>query len=228
MAYGLRNAAQTFQRFMDEVLRGLDFCFGYLDDILVYSSNSTQHQQHLRQLFQRLTEYGILINTNKCVFGQSEVDFLGYKVSAAGIQPLDAKVQAIQEFPPPKTVKELRRFLGMINFYRRLIPNAATIQAPLNQMLAGPKTKDSQPINMTPDLLEAFNNCKNSLSEATLLVHPDSQAELASHTDASDSAIGAVLQQYQDNEWKPLAFFSKKLSPSQRKYSPYDRELLSI
>ncbi|CAK1591628.1 unnamed protein product [Parnassius mnemosyne] len=228
MAYGLRNAAQTFQRFMDEVLRGLDFCFGYLDDILVYSSNSTQHQQHLRQLFQRLTEYGVLINTNKCVFGQSEVDFLEYKVSAAGIQPLDAKVQAIREFPPRKTVKELRRFLGMVNFYRRLIPNAATIQAPLNQMLAGPKTKGSQRINMTPALLEAFNNCKNSLSEATLMVHPDSQAGLAIHTDASDSAIGAVLQQYQDNEWKPLAFFSKKLSPSQRKYSPYDRELLSI
>lgn len=228
MTFGLRNAAQTFQRFMDEVLRGLDFCFGYIDDILVCSNNSTQHMQHLRMLFKRLAEYGVLINTSKCVFGKPEIDFLGYKVSAVGIQPLETKVNAIQEYPPPKTVKDLRRFLGMLNFYRRLIPNAASIQAPLNELLSGPKTKGSQEISMTPALLEAFNRCKKSLTEAAILVHPDPKAELAIYTDASNTAIGAVLQQRQNGDWKPLAFFSKKLSPSQQKYSPYDRELLAI
>lgn len=228
MTFGLRNAAQTFQRFMNEVLRGLDFCYVYLDDILVFSSSTSEHEQHLRALFQRLAEYGVLINTNKCIFGQPEVTFLGYKVSAAGIQTLDTKVEAILDFPPPKTIKELRRFLGMINFYRRFIPHAASTQAPLNQLLAGPKVIGSHPIEMTPALLEAFNQCKKDLSDATLLAHPDSQAELSIQTDASDTAMGAVLQQYKDNKWQPLAFFSKKLSPSQRKYSPYDRELLAI
>ncbi|XP_050359949.1 uncharacterized protein LOC126779872 [Nymphalis io] len=212
MTFGLRNAAQTFQRFMDEVLRGLDFCYGYLDDILVFSSSSTLHQEHLKLLFQRLAEYGVLINTNKCTFGKTQVQFLGHNVSAAGIQPLELKVEAIQNFPVPKTLKELRRFLGMINFYRRFIPNAAKVQAPLNQLLVGPKTKGSQPINMTPALLESFELSKKQLSEATLLVHPDPQAELSIQTDASDTAIGAVLQQFKNNEWQPLAFFSRKLN----------------
>lgn len=228
MTFGLRNAAQTFQRFMDEVLRGLDFCYAYLDDILVSSSSSHQHQDHLKQLFKRLSDYGVLINTNKCVFGQPEVQFLGYKVSAAGVKPLESKVQAIKDFPTPRTVKELRRFLGMLNFYHRFVPAAASIQAPLNSLLAGPKIKGSHPITLTAEHLEAFENCKRSLSEATLLVHPDPKAELSIHTDASDTAIGGVLQQLNGQEWQPLAFFSKKLSPSQKKYSPYDRELLAI
>lgn len=228
MTFGLRNAAQTFQRFMDEVLRDLNFCYGYLDDILVFSKDIHQHEQHLRLLFERLAKYGVLLNTSKCIFGQTEVMFLGYKVSAAGTQPPECKVQAIQDFPEPKTVKELRRFLGMLNFYRRFIPAAASTQAPLNQLLAGPKVKGSHPVIMTPELLDAFNICKRSLSEATLLVHPDTHAELNILTDASDTAIGAVLQQRSNGKWQPLAFFSKKLSPSQKKYSPYDRELLAI
>lgn len=228
MTFGLRNAAQTFQRFMDEVLRGLDFCYGYIDDILVFSSNSVQHEQHLRQLFERLADYGVLINTSKCVFGQTEVSFLGYKVSAAGIQPLSSKVQAIQNYPEPKNVKELRRFLGMINFYRRFIPNAAQTQAPLNNLLSGPKVRGSHPVHMTSELLQAFNQCKQKLADAALLAHPDPHAEIAIQTDASDTAIGAVLQQRNGEDWQPLAFFSRKLSPSQRKYSPYDRELLAI
>ncbi|CAK1589542.1 unnamed protein product [Parnassius mnemosyne] len=229
MNYGLRNAAQTFQRFIDEVLSGLDdFCFGYLDDILVFSPSPEIHKRHLLQLFERLKAYGVLINTTKCVWGQHEVTFLGYHVSAAGILPLNTKVQTIQEFPIPRTVKELRRFLGMINFYRRFIPNAARIQAPLNAVLAGPKVKGSHPISMTPDLLKAFEKCKNALSYTTLLVHPNSSAELSIHTDASDVSIGAVLQQRKGTEWEPLGFFSKKLNSAQKKYSPYDRELLVI
>lgn len=228
MTFGLRNAAQTFQRFIDEVLSGLDFCYGYLDDIIVFSSDRKQHEEHLRHLFERLKQYGVLINTSKCVFGQEVVKFLGYEVSAAGSRPLDEKVQAVNEFPVPKTVKELRRFLGMQNFYRRFVPNAAKLQAPLNSLLQGPKIKGSHPVTFTPELLKAFEDCKTSLSEATLLAHPDYSAELAIVTDASDSAIGAVLQQRKNNVWLPLAFYSHKLSESQKKYSPYDRELLAV
>ncbi|KAG7307830.1 hypothetical protein JYU34_006426 [Plutella xylostella] len=228
MTFGLRNAAQTFQRFIDEVLMGLDFTFGYIDDILVFSRSPEQHKDHLRQVFERLKKYGMLVNTRKCVFGQPEVTFLGFKVSAAGTTPLEEKVQAIQEFPVPKTVKELRRFLGVLNFYRRFIPKAAQLQAPLNEVLAGPKIKGSHPVHMTPELLKSFEDCKASLSQAALLAHPDPSAELAIASDASDLAVGAVLQQKIDKTWQPLAFYSHKLTNTEKKYSAYDRELLAV
>lgn len=141
MTFGLRNAAQTFQRFMDEVLKGLSFVYGYLDDILIFSPNKDQHVVHLRQLFQRLRNYGILINVAKCGFGQPSITFLGHQLTASGVRPLEDKVQAILNFPTPKNIKELRRFLGVYNFYRRFIPKASAIQAPLNVALTGPKRK---------------------------------------------------------------------------------------
>lgn len=228
MSFGLRNAAQTFQRFMDEVLRGMDFCFAYLDDILVSSKSLEEHKQHLRALFERFQEHGILINPAKCVFGAQEVTFLGYKVSSEGSCPLNDRVTDLQAYSPPQTVRQLRRFLGMINFYRRFLRDAAAIQAPLHAVLSGPKVKGSHPVVWTPELLKAFEECKASLSHATLLAHPDSSAPVALVTDASNSAIGAVLQQRKHDSWQPLAFFSKKLTSQQQKYSAYDRELLAI
>ncbi|KAG6448445.1 hypothetical protein O3G_MSEX005483 [Manduca sexta] len=227
MTFGLRNAGQTFQRFVDEMTRGLDFVFCYLDDFLVFSRDLKQHEEHLRIIFGRLKDYGMVINTSKCVFGAEEVTFLGYSISERGSRPLDAKVQTIKDFPVPKNVRQLRAFLGMLNFYRRFLPHAAQVQAPLHALLTG-SVKGSHPIELTGDALVAFEACKESLSNAALLAHPDCTAKLALVTDASDKAIGAVLQQLKDDSWQPLAFFSQKLSPSQVKYSPYDRELLAI
>lgn len=227
MTFGLRNAGQTFQRFVDEMTRGLDFCFPYLDDFLIFSKTETEHKNHLRQIFSRMRDYGVLVNTAKCTFGASEVKFLGYRISEHGTKPLEDKVKAIKEFPTPQNVKQLRRFLGMINFYRRFLPNAAQIQAPLNALLAG-SVKASHPVYIVGDSLKAFEECKTSLCRAALLAHPDPKAKLGLVTDASDLAIGGVLQQLKNGIWQPLAFFSRKLCPSQQKYSPYDRELLAI
>lgn len=228
MTFGLRNAGQTFQRFVDEMLRGLeDFVYPFLDDFLCFSKDRQSHEKHLHILFTRLKEYGMVINTNKCVFGVEEVKFLGYNISASGTKPLPEKVEAITNFPTPKTVKELRRFLGMLNFYRRFIPSAAQHQAPLNALLTD-SVKGSHPVHFTETEDAAFKGCKESLCQAALLAHPDSEAKLAVVTDASDTAMGAALQQLKDDVWEPLAFFSRKLSPCQQKYSPYDRELLAI
>lgn len=227
MTFGLRNAAQTFQRFVDEMMRGLDFVYCYLDDFVIFSRDEAQHEDHLRQVFSRLQSYGMVINVSKCVFGAPAVTFLGYRISESGTMPLDEKVQAIREFPPPKDVRSLRRFLGMVNFYRRFLPNAAQTQAPLNALLMG-AVKGSTPIVLSDEALKAFTDTKESLSKAALLAHPDCGAKLALVTDASDIAIGAVLQQLKDQTWEPLGFFSRKLSPTQQKYSPYDRELLAI
>lgn len=228
MSFGLRNAAQTFQRFMDEVLRDLDFCFPFIDDVLIASADEAQHVEHLRIIFQRFNEHGILLNASKCVFGVQEIEFLGYLVSPDGTKPIGDRVQAIRNFSRPKTIRDLRRFLGALNFYRRFITGAAKLQVPLHGLLSGPAVKSSTEINWTPALEEAFNKCKESIADAALLAHPDSSAPLAIVTDASDSAIGSVLQQQVQGHWQPLGFFSRKLTPAQSKYSAYDRELLAI
>jgi hypothetical protein len=143
MSFGLRNATQTFQCFMDDILRELDFCFADLDDILVFSRSPKEHEQHLHALFTQLQRYGIIINPAKCTFRAPEVTFLGYKVSAEGSQSLQERVTHLQEYQPPQSVSQLRRFLGILNFYRRFIPHAAAIQAPLHDVLSGPKVKGS-------------------------------------------------------------------------------------
>lgn len=227
MTFGLCNAAQTFQRFMDGVLRGLDFCYAYIDDILVASESEEQHLQHLRLLFERLTSFGVLVNSSKCTLGARSVNFLGYCVSGEGTKPLADKVQAIVSYPRPTTAKELRRFTGMLNFYRRFLPNAASQQSPLNELLKD-NVKGNSPINWTEDSEESFQLCKRSLSEAALLTHPIPGAHLAIMCDASDRAVGAVLQQRSGDVWQPLSFFSKKLNPAQQKYSAYDKELTAI
>ena len=227
MSFGLRNAAQTFQRFTDEVLKAMNFCYAYTDDVLVAFTSEEEHEQHLRTLFQRFSDYSLLLNAAKCIFGATEVAFLGYTASAEGTRRLEEKVAAINHFQRPVLVKDLRRFLGMLNFYRRFIPQAASIQTPLHAAFAGPKIKGSQPVEWTPTMVHAFEDCKANLSRATLLAHPDPYAMLALFTDASDTAVSAALQQRVDDAW-PLAFYSHKISPALQKYSPYDRELLAV
>lgn len=145
MGFGLRNAAPTFQRFIDEVLRGLDFCFAYQDDILVASSNQDEHLEHLTVLFERFNKYKVVINASKSLFGVKELPFLGFYVTTSGISPLQDKIKAIQDYPQPKTAKQLRRFLGMINFYRACMPGIAKVQSSLNELLSG-KMKGKSPL----------------------------------------------------------------------------------
>ncbi|UYV69295.1 hypothetical protein LAZ67_6003159 [Cordylochernes scorpioides] len=143
MSFGLCNAAQTFQRLINEVLQGLDFAYAYIDDVLIASDSENQHVSHLQQLFGRLRDYGLTINETKCTFGQPSVKFLGFIITNAGISPDPQRVQAIKDIPIPDTVGKLRRFLGMLNFYRRCLPNAASTQAPLHAMVEGRKNAPS-------------------------------------------------------------------------------------
>ncbi|GBN04823.1 Transposon Ty3-I Gag-Pol polyprotein, partial [Araneus ventricosus] len=228
MTFGLRNAAQTMQRLMDNALQGLDFCFVYIDDLLIASSSLEEHLDHLKQVFDRLRKFGLVLNRDKCVFAVENLSFLGHKIDKYGITPLPEKVEAISNFPRPKTVQDLRRFLGMLNFFRRFLPQAAQKQLPLQKMLGKCKKRDKTPLNWTDESDQAFQNCVNDLKEATHLAHPDSNAAIILMTDASDRAIGGCIQQREGDSWKPLGFFSRKLSTAEQKYSAYDRELLAI
>ena len=227
MPFGLKNAAQSFQRLMDSVLQDLDFVFVYLDDILVASANHDEHGEHLRTLFDRLQDHGLVIKRDKCRFGVSRIDFLGHTVDHLGIKPLPAKVQAITQFPRPMEVKGLERFLGMVNFYHWCIANAAEILQPLYQALSGGKTRPKVLV-WSQDMLKSFDATKDALANATLLYHPVQGAPTALTSDASDTALGAVLEQRIRGVWRPLAFFSRQLRKPERNYATFDRELLGI
>ena len=121
MPFGLRNAAQTFQRFIDEVFRGLHFAYAYIDDVLVASTSPEEHEHHLRLVLQRFQEHGVVVNPVKCQFGVAELDFLGYRVDKCGIRPLDERVSTMRQFPRPSTPRKLCEFLGLVNFYHRFI-----------------------------------------------------------------------------------------------------------
>merc|ERR1712015_461014 len=227
MPFGLRGAAQTFQRFMDRVTQGLRNIFVYMDDILIASESAADHQDDLRALFQRLDEHGLVVKKAKCVFGVDSIDFLGHRVDGNGITPLEEKVRAIRDFPTPTNVEAVQRFLGMINYYHRFVPDVAGICAPLSDTLKGKRKKKNADIEWTPELQTAFDAAKNGLADATMLVHPIAGAPLALTVDASQFAVGAKLEQHVDDMWQPLGFFSRKLrTPTELKFPAFDRELM--
>ena len=226
MPFGLRNAAQTFQRFMDQVLRGLHFAYTYIDDVLIASSSEEEHRQHLKQVFDRFKDYGVVINPSKCQLGVPSLQFLGHIVNKDGISPLESRVSAVRDFPLPKSQRKLREFLGLINYYHRFIPRCAQILHPLHTLLSlSPTNFESQ---WSEECLNAFEHAKTALANATLLFHPKPGAAVAIMSDASDIAVGAVLQQLVIDQWQPIAYYSHKLSPAECRYSTYDRELLAV
>ena len=177
---------------MDGILQDIDFAFVYLDDILVASVSKSQHMEHLRRIFELLSSNGLVINKSKCVFGVSELDYLGHKVTKNGISPLPSRIQAINEFPTPKTRRELQRFLGMINYYHRFMSGIAFKLTPLHVASAG----RGKEITWAPQCQQAFEEAKIALSSSTLLHHPRPDAESSITVDASDSAIsGAQIEQ---------------------------------
>ena len=222
--FGLKNAGQDFQRLMDKILGDIPHIFVYLDDILIASSSPDEHLEDLRRVFSVLEANGLVVNRKKCVLGETSIEFLGHLCDQHGIKPLPCKVEAIRKVKPPTTIKELQRFLGMINYYRRFIKSAAQHLFHLFEAL-GSKPKR---LEWTAEMQSSFDAIKEALASSTMLRHPDPSLPLALTTDASDVAIGAVVEQRGPLGWEPLAFFSKKLSDSQQKWSPYDRELNAV
>ena len=216
MPFGLRNAAQTFQRFMDQVLRGIPSAYANIDDVLIASATPEQHLQDLRTVFEKLHTHGIVINPNKCLFGVHELDFLGHHINQHGITPLPMKVQAVCDFPQPQSQ---RQFIGLVNFYHRFLPHCATLMQPLHALLTASKPR-SQTLTWNDTTLAAFKATKEALANASLLSYPKGDAPTCLMTDASDTAVGAVLQQYVNGIWRPISFFSRKMTP---RYSTFDR-----
>ena len=179
---------------MDSALRDMPYIFVYLDDILVASSSEEEHLAHLRGLFTRLSEHGLIVNPAKCLFGLPSIQFLGHLINKDGAAPLPSKVEAVAAFPRPNTAGALREFLGMVTFYHRFIRRAAHTMRPLYEALRGKSPK--QAIDWTAEGEAAFEATKVALSQAALLAHPTPGAPVAVTTDASDYAVGAVHEQW--------------------------------
>ena len=218
---------------MDNVSRGLQGTFVYIDDILVTASSKEEMKERLRLLFERLCEYGLIVNPKKSVLGVKKVTFLGFSVSKDGIKPDQKKVAAIEDFPSPTTFGKLSEFLGIVNFYHRFIPKCSVIAKPLYDILKEHNRKkcSTKPIPISawqkPQDI-SFRELKEAVRRCAALTFPDPQAETRLVTDASDVAAGAVLEQVMNGQWKPIGFYSKMFSNAELKYSAYDRELLAI
>lgn len=228
MQFGLCNAGQTFQRFMHKLFGDLDFVVVFIDDICIASASPEEHAEHLRIVFERLKSNGLVINLQKCKFAQEEVEFIGYIINKDGVRPVPERVAAVANFERPETVKELRRFLALVNGYKRFIQQATDMQAPLRALIPGNKKNDTRKIIWNDAAQTAFDDCKHALAEATLLYYPDPEKPLGLMVDASNTAAGAVLQQFSNGCWQPLGFYSEKFTAAQRNYSTFGRELMAI
>jgi hypothetical protein len=220
MPFGLSNAPSTFMRLMNQVLRPFigKFVVVYFDDILIYSKSKEEHLEQLRQVLQTLREQKLYANLKKCSFLTSEVTFLGYIITAEGIRVDPSKVEAINNWPVPKSIHDVRSFHGLASFYRRFIKNFSSVAAPLTDCIKGDK------FQWTEQAQKSFDELKQRLTETPVLVLPNFDQVFEVSCDASNTGIGAVLSQ----EGHPIAFFSEKLNNGKLRYSTYDKEFYAI
>lgn len=225
MPFGLKGAPATFQRLMNEVLRGLigSICFVYIDDIVCYGRDLTESIDNLEKVFVRLREHKLLLNVEKCSLLHTSVTYLGHIVSRDGVSPDPSKIAAVKNYPEPKNVKELKSFLGLAGYYRRFIKDFAKIAKPLNALF-----KEGVEYCWSAAQEEAFSTLKNMLTSQPILQYPDFSKEFLLTTDASTEALGAVLSQGELGKDKPIAYASRTLNNAERNYSTTQQELLAI
>lgn len=217
---GLSNSPDLFQEKMSELMQDLEYVRVYIDDLLTLTSGTfTDHLEKLDEVLSRLSAAGLKVNANKSFFAKGELEYLGYWITRKGIKPLTAKVEAIQKLAEPKNKKELRSFIGLVNYYRDMWVRRSHILAPLAQL-----TSKTTQWKWTSEHSDAFRKMKKVLAKEVLLAYPDFSKPFEIHTDASHTQLGAVISQ----EGKPIAFYSRKLNPAQTRYTTTERELLSI
>jgi len=197
-----------------------DFVVVYIDDILIYSNSLEEHAEHLRKVFQRLRENKLYAKLEKCEFGVTKVDFLGHRITQEGLMMDDHKVKAILDSELLKSVPALRSFLGLASYYRKFIKNFAKIEAPLTNLLK----KSAVTYDWDEACDEAFGTLKGILVKAPVLKLLDFDKDFEIHSDASDFTIGGVIVQ----DGRPVAFESKKLSETERRWPTHEKEMWAV
>lgn len=217
---GLCNSPDIFQEHMSELMLDLEYVRTYIDDLLIFTKGTFEdHLDKLQTVLRRLRKAGLKVNAGKSFFAKIELEYLGYWITRQGIQPLPKKVEAIKNIAPPKTRKQLRSFIGLINYYRDMWSKRSELLAPLSTL-----TSDKNKWKLTSVEQEAFDKIKQVLSRENLLAFPNFDLPFTIHTDASKTQLGAVISQNNT----PIAFYSRKQNPAQTRYTTTERELLSI
>ena len=222
LPFGISLAPEIFQRTMEKILEGIDGVVCFMDDVVVCGDTDEQHDARLKQVLDRVIQAGLKLNREKCEFNQKDLIFLGHKFGPNGIEPDKAKVEAIQNMPEPENETELRRFLGMVNYLGRFVPNLSQTMHPLNALL----NKDAAWL-WGHEQKEAVKKLKESLTSAPTLVYFEMNRETAVAADASSYGMGGVLYQKHDGEWKPVAYCSRTLTSAERRYAQIEKELLA-
>ncbi|KAG1926575.1 retrotransposable element [Pimephales promelas] len=226
--YGLANSPAVFQSFINEIFRDLlnQCVIAYIDDILIYSKNEDEHINHVKTVLSRLLANRLYVKAEKCEFHVRETTFLGYKIGHQGVKMDESKIKAVTEWPQPSTVKELQRFLGFANFYRRFIRNYSMIASPLTSLLKGKPSKQK----WNEEANQAYKALKERFTSAPILKHPDPELPFVVEVDALDCGNGAVLSQRHGQPGKlyPCAFFSRKLRAAERNYDVGNKEFLAM
>ena len=226
MPFGLANAPSTFQHYVNDTLRPyLDvFCTAYIDDILIYSDNLSEHRKHVELVLQALRDAGLQLDIDKCEFHKTEVLYLGLIISTSGIRMDPKKIEAVLQWEAPKNLKDIRAFLGFANFYRRFIDSFSQLAKPLVRL-----TRKDTKFLFDKDCQKAFDTLKQAFTSAPVLRHFDPDLPCTVEADSSDYAMGGILSQPDtDGNLRPVAYFSKRLNPAECNYEIYDKELLAI
>ena len=225
MCFGLQGASFTFIKLMDEVLRGLTFkiCLVYIDDIIVFSRTFEEHMTNLELVLERLKEANLKASVKKCHFMKEKVKFLGHIVSEAGVEPDPEKVEMVKNWPVPKTVKEVRGFIGLASYYRKHCMGFAQIAKPLHDL-----TSKNAKFVWTEKCQKAFEKLRDLLISSPILSYPRTEGEFILDADACNDAAGAVLSQIQDGQERVLAYYSKCFSKAELSYCVTRKELLAI
>ena len=226
MPFGLCNAPATFQRLMDLLLAGLQWshCLVYIDDVIVLGKSFPSHLEKLSIVFDRLRTAGLKLKPSKCHFLQQKVQFLGHVVSSEGVTPDPSKIEKVADWPTPTTTKEVQQFLGLASYYRKFVKDFAELAKPLHRL-----TEKNAKFQWTDDCQRAFIELRQKLVTSPILVYPDFNRNFILDTDASNSGIGAVLSQLDDNGCeRVIAYGSRLLSKAERQYCVTRRELLAV
>ena len=226
MPMGLKNSGATFQRILQEILGPYLYkgAINYLDDIIIYSETIEEHSKLLDAILQRLIDHGVKLKLEKCKFAQSEVTYLGYVISHNQVKPSEKKTKAIREFPAPKSVTCLRRFLGLSQYYRKFIENFSRKAKPLTRL-----TRKNVPFKWGNEQKAAFELLKRELTQPPVLAIFDPKKSCILYTDASSIGLGATLMQKdEDGHEHPIEYFSKQLNEAQENYNASELECLAV
>ena len=222
---GLRNAPSSFSALVEVLLRGISYKYvvAYIDDICCFSPTFESHLQHLREIFTRLRQANLKLKPSKCYFALKKIHFLGHVLQAEGVSPNPDKIESIKSYPVPQKVKDVRSFLGLVGFYRRMIPAFGSTAKPLYNL-----TKKDVPFLWSDECQKAFDQLKAVLTSDSVVAYPDFSKPFILSTDASTTAIAGVLSQQHESGIRPVAFCGRALSPAETRYSITEQELLAV